>query len=200
MGWYFDEWADRKGLIQQLTKSWSREENGKKAITICLAHTYRGFPYTGVLYSVHETRVEDLSTKEVKVDRWIGVSMLQYRRKQWGYKPMDESMGPYIYGCPMSYLEMVPEVKNAEWRALVYQYWRNRKEKSYSRNPRHIRAKCSGCGEILIPNQIAKVLGPDGVNPFKGTVLRGLCPKCGERCYSPVHLVPDRVKEAGNAS
>lgn len=41
---------------------------------------------------------------------------------EWGYKGMDESMGPYYYNCPLSYLDMAP-VQNAEWREKVREYF-----------------------------------------------------------------------------
>ena len=45
---------------------------------------------------------------------------------QWGYKPLDESMHPYYYSCPLSYLDLAPE-QSAEWRAGVRAYHARRR-------------------------------------------------------------------------
>jgi hypothetical protein len=41
----------------------------------------------------------------------------------WGYKGMDESMGPYYYSCPLEFLERTDDSpwKNARWRLEVLQ-------------------------------------------------------------------------------
>ena len=36
------------------------------------------------------------------------VLFLVEKSGQWGYKSMDECMGPYFYKCPLSFLELVP--------------------------------------------------------------------------------------------
>jgi hypothetical protein len=38
---------------------------------------------------------------------------------------MSEQVHPYYYSCPLAYLDMVPEVKCEEWRALVREYHAN---------------------------------------------------------------------------
>ncbi|WP_240754701.1 hypothetical protein [Parasulfuritortus cantonensis] len=50
------------------------------------------------------------------------------KKHGWGYKDLCESMGPYYYTCPLSYLDMVP-VANADWRGQVRAWHaaRNRK-------------------------------------------------------------------------
>lgn len=39
----------------------------------------------------------------------------------WGYKPLEESMHPFYYGCPLRLLEMAP-VTCQEWRDKVREY------------------------------------------------------------------------------
>ena len=34
--------------------------------------------------------------------------MVSFRRDSWGYKDLDESVGPVDVGCPMRFLELVP--------------------------------------------------------------------------------------------
>ena len=53
--------------------------------------------------------------------RFIVLFLLAKERGSYGYKVMDESMGPYYYKCPVSFLDRVPAT-NHEWRAKVYAY------------------------------------------------------------------------------
>ena len=48
--------------------------------------------------------------------RYIGMDLLIPDKTGWGYKPMCEEAGPYFYGCPLSFLDMVPHVANQQWR------------------------------------------------------------------------------------
>jgi hypothetical protein len=50
----------------------------------------------------------------------------------WGYKSMDESMGPAYYTCPLSYLDMVPMPDSPyarEWREKVREYHAKQRRK-----------------------------------------------------------------------
>ena len=38
--------------------------------------------------------------------RYIRCDLLQRSGGQWGYKPLDESMHPYYYSCPVSYTHL----------------------------------------------------------------------------------------------
>jgi hypothetical protein len=46
----------------------------------------------------------------------------------WYHKPMEESMGPYYYSCPLSYLDLAP-VASWHWRDGVIQYHARRGSK-----------------------------------------------------------------------
>lgn len=110
MGWLFCE-PTRAALIRMLT---AHEENEQRERT-CLKHCARG----NVLWTVWE-----ISRKETgEVARYIGCDLMQQYRGQWGYKDMEESMHPYYYTCPLSYLDMVP-VANEEWREEVRKHHR----------------------------------------------------------------------------
>ena len=114
MGWLFRIGTTRKGLVEERTKGWERE--GVKST--CVAHCYRGNACSGVLWTVWERIGPDREP-----ERWIGCDLLQYRKNDgWGYKDMDESMGPYYYSCPLGYLDKVPVVTNPGWRDCVRQY------------------------------------------------------------------------------
>lgn len=49
------------------------------------------------------------------------------RRISWlidGHEMISEEEGPIAHNCPLFILDMVPEVKNLEWRNAVKQHWR----------------------------------------------------------------------------
>lgn len=48
----------------------------------------------------------------------ILVNLLDQMYGRWGYKTLDEQMGPYYYQCPVEWLERAP-VANEAWRARV---------------------------------------------------------------------------------
>ena len=102
MGWYFQN-TSRKQLVEQLTTDFRGHE--------CVKSCYRGNPYSGVVWSVwqHEN------------GKYIRCDLVRYQGGQWGHKPMDESVGPCYYSCPLSYLKMVP-VRNEKWREKVRNY------------------------------------------------------------------------------
>ena len=87
MGWLFsDGWQDKAALVTHLTE-------GNSLPT--LAKSVRG----NTLWAVHEGTMQD-GTKV----RFICVYLLSNDRKNcggWGYKDMDESVGPYYYDCPL---------------------------------------------------------------------------------------------------
>jgi hypothetical protein len=110
MGWYFSN-QTRSELIRELTQSNETE----RAYAEVIAHTLRG----NVLWSVVKVtpQVEGVyrDLKPGESICYIRCDLLQRDDSGWGYKPMDESMHPYYYTCPLSYLGMAPE-QSREWR------------------------------------------------------------------------------------
>lgn len=105
MGWYLG-YETKRSLIAEITGD-----------NKCLRHCYRGSAYRGVLWSVWES--ED--------DRIIRCDLLRYDKAEqsWSYKPLDESMEPDYYSCPLGYLRMVPESSQfarPSWRVKVRDY------------------------------------------------------------------------------
>jgi len=106
MGWMFSPaWPTRKHLITQLT-----ERNGVETLRHCCTGNN--------LWCVHRL------SNGVK---FICLYMMQKHKIDgevcWGYKDIDESMGPNAITCPVSYLEMctAPEGPYGyEWRQRVY--------------------------------------------------------------------------------
>lgn len=100
MGWYFGK-RSRADLITHLTNPAQRSPSSE-----CLAHAVVG----GVLWSVWKTpRATFIECDLIQSDRRSGT---------WGYKPMDEGMGPCYYSCPLRFLDMAP-VACADWRENV---------------------------------------------------------------------------------
>ena len=129
MGWLFTNGITRKQMIEDRTRSWQHE--GQDGITIrstCIAHCYRGNAFKGVLWSVWERTFEKDGVSVRPAERWIGCDLLQYHTGAWGYKDMDESVHPFYYSCPLSYLEKVPVV-NDEWREGVRAHHERIREK-----------------------------------------------------------------------
>lgn len=110
MGWYYG-CTSRRAQIQELTAesaSW---------------RTLRKFTSGNTLWVVHELKQDVPSTAEGATapamaagKRFIGCYLMQRAGKNdWGYKPLEESMHPYYYTCPLAFLELAP-VECQAWR------------------------------------------------------------------------------------
>jgi hypothetical protein len=117
MGWSFIENTTRRDVIEMLIKDESNQGYRWKTLKNCT----RG----NVLWTI----TERTHGNGDEVIRFIGCHLLQrsvetrYGRKvvSWGYKSMDESVHPYYYSCPLSYLNEVP-TECEEWREKVRLY------------------------------------------------------------------------------
>lgn len=108
MGWYYSHDASRRDIIDELTPD--RVTDGKVFRT--LRKCFRG----NTMYALHE------SGPEGETKKWIGVYLLQRSDIGWGYKPMDETMHPYYFDCPVSYLDAADEPASEDarkWREEV---------------------------------------------------------------------------------
>ncbi|MDO7894611.1 hypothetical protein Q5Z23_33160, partial [Pseudomonas aeruginosa] len=98
----------------------------ERASVKVIAHALRG----NVLWSVTEVtaKVEGVHRHLAPGQslRYIRCDLLERSGDQWGYKPLDESMHPYYYTCPLSYLDLAPE-QSADWRAGVRAYHARRR-------------------------------------------------------------------------
>ena len=102
MGWLFMRGMTRKALI-------ASRVNVAGSTVKTLKYCCKG----NVLWLVRESP---------DGQRWIECDLMGSERNYgWGYKDMEESMGPCYYSCPMSYLDMVP-VADPNWRERVKQY------------------------------------------------------------------------------
>ena len=120
MGWLFTVNATRKDVIDKLV---SFEEN-EHGIWETIRHCTRG----NVLWSVLEwTDKASNVTRKVIACHLLDKTVEQYGNRSivsWGYKSMDEAMGPTYYSCPLSYLKEVTDVACEAWREQVRKYHR----------------------------------------------------------------------------
>lgn len=204
MGWYYDPHVNRKELIKELTSPQRlAAKDGGRVERETITKKFKGV-FSGVLYAVHQDSFFRADGTLDKTKRWIGVYLLKFKRNAgWGYKPMEEGMGPCSYSCPKKYLEMVPEVTNQGWRDMVLQH-HARMKLGFNERGGFTYARCGDCRKICMVSKLEPVLLPDGAeSPFPGTRVVGLCPTCGGRCYAPLVLVPaskgaTSVVEAGS--
>lgn len=85
MGWLFGE-RTRAELIERLRR------------------TERYAPHNTLLESTVRGSRHWYLCKHESGLVWIGLDLLAGRGNQWGYKDMDESVGPCYYDCPISYV------------------------------------------------------------------------------------------------
>lgn len=120
MGWLFSH-RSRSELIHYLVQP----QDCQAAFVKTLAYTLRG----NVLWSVVKITAKEpnmLNLAAGNFHTYIGCTLLQRYRNEWGYKSMDESVHPYYYSCPLSYLERAP-TQSAEWRERVRAYHDHRR-------------------------------------------------------------------------
>lgn len=136
MGWSFscvpgrlkDEIADRVRTQEQtdpqVLAKVSKEVGCDKITWETIAHCFRGaVTHSGRLWKVVKmTWWKD--GKELKSDKFLALDLMECRGKCWGYKDLEESMGPYNVDCPLSYLDMVPDPGGnaTAWREKVRAY------------------------------------------------------------------------------
>ncbi len=149
MGWYFSS-RSRSELIVELIAAQETERICAQVI----AHALRG----NVLWSVVEmtAKVEGVhrDLRPGQCLRIIRCDLLERRADQWGYKPLDESMHPYYYSCPLSYLDLAPE-QCGKWRAGVRAYHARR------RAPKRATAPITTMDEALHFNPHSRQFEPD---------------------------------------
>ena len=100
MGYLFStEWPTKKALVSELSKN---------AIEFSVVgnHLWMAYEYQGKLY--------------------LNLCLLSKSKDSgWGYKSMDESMGPFYYDCPKKLLKLVP---------VACQSWRDEVAKMHEKN------------------------------------------------------------------
>ena len=104
MGWLFTLGSTRRDLIAERTAAWETTgADGMLVRSTCIAHCYRGCPWSGVLWSVWERTFTKGGVEARPTERWIGCDLLQFSKRDdgWGYKDQEEAMHPYTYLLPL---------------------------------------------------------------------------------------------------
>lgn len=120
---YYSGYSTKREMMTELLREWSSSNVESK----CLAYCWRGNAFSGVLWSAWRQTFADGRIQDfIKCDKCDCTG-----NRVWGYKPMDESMHPYFYSCPLSYLELTqqyaPTDDNSKtWRAMVREYHANK--------------------------------------------------------------------------
>lgn len=121
MGWYFSR-QSRAQLIQELIQP----QEGERAHYEVIAHALRG----NVLWSVVRVTAKHDGIFGLSIGEstsFIRCDLLQGSGDEWGHKPLEESMHPYYYSCPLRYLDMAPE-QCRDWREGVRAYHASRRK------------------------------------------------------------------------
>lgn len=189
MGWTYPHGASRRQCIEELTpKERGYGESMGASVFRTLRHCCRG----NVLYALHETVKSDgASTK------WIGVYLLQRdnRDGSWGYKDMDESMHPYYYNCPVSYLDQADEPFNEsakKWRAEVRRQAQERKEQNAKKPKEGETWALKGCTIPHVKITSARPLR----GTYAGTLYRVKKKHLGEKVETVAVAVTVKVRVA----
>ena len=116
----------RKELVEDVTKTWESEH----AIQVVEKKFFSG----NDLWVLFARTSKHASTD---VERFIVLFKIsRWGEGNWAYKPIEESMGPFEYSCPISFLDVAqhpfpngyPE-GYSDWRANVRAYHARRNQK-----------------------------------------------------------------------
>ena len=115
MGWYFRR-CSRDDLIRELIQPSETDRARTDVVAHCVSDD--------VLWSVVRVTARQAGVMNLSIGQscsYIRCDLLARHGNEWGYKPMEESMHPYYYNCPLAYLELAP-VQCPEWRERVRAY------------------------------------------------------------------------------
>ena len=162
MGWTSGNMT-RSDIISEMTQGYNNDATTRVV-------TLRKCTSGNTLWLVKATEifVED-AWVELAESRWIGCVLMQkYGKFEWGYKCLEESMGPSQVSCPLAYLDMVPEpTHNYNWRESVRAYWANRKaQKSWKQGDILDLGHDVNWPSILVKARYVEVIDPKNFFPI----------------------------------
>ena len=123
MGWT-SGWYSRRELVEHLTKT---QDSGSIHFET-LAKCFVGNNMWTVMSRTNTALPENDPKRLV---RFICLFYIRrYAGDDWGYKDVDETMGPCEVNCPLKYLDMAPEGAldseyATKWRENVREYWKD---------------------------------------------------------------------------
>ena len=106
MGWYSTWGARRKDIIDEVTKT--SKYNG--VTNECINKCFKG----NNLWTLWKM------TKDGESKTFICLFLLGKMGEDWGYKPIDEFMGPHDIECPINYIIKSDRRKNTERYAFNF--------------------------------------------------------------------------------
>lgn len=112
MGWTFG-WHSKEALVAHLEGAGMAPHRLLKSVVKGSRHWF----------------VAEYERKDGQTVRYIGLNLLQKSGGEWGYKDLDETMGPCEVDVPLAWLDLVPERPEYE-HALA---WRVRVRAHYAR-------------------------------------------------------------------
>ena len=125
MGWTTSShWQSRRDIVHDRIKPWEYYDD-KRDRTVSgrtLAYCVRGNCLWKVVeHTCYAGKTQDWITRQIC---FIALDLIQNYGKEegWGYKDLDESVGPNYYNCPVKYLDMQPRVDDPLWREAVMAY------------------------------------------------------------------------------
>lgn len=114
MGWLYTEGATKEDVVEEIVSRYRKERSGRKEGEIfSVEHSRRG----NCLWMLCEVEKKFKGTQ-----RFIVLFLLDTARGASGYKDLDETMGPFYYNCPVSFIRRATDPLNessANWREKV---------------------------------------------------------------------------------
>jgi hypothetical protein len=124
MGWLFNNYpTSKKDFIAQVLRDYNGDN--ERCSYKVLAKAIKG----NCLWMVCEVTPK---TADAKTVRYIELCLIDRHDGCWGFKNMDEGMGPYYFSCPLAYLDMAPPPETSStfnWRERVRAYHAERSAK-----------------------------------------------------------------------
>jgi len=106
MGWTFG-WHSKEELVAHLERAGMVPHRLLKSVVKGSRHWF----------------VAEYERQDGTTTRYIGLNLLQKSGGEWGYKDLDETMGPCEVDVPLSWLDLVPDRPEYQhsiaWRARV---------------------------------------------------------------------------------
>ena len=122
MGWSTSTaWSSRRDIVKQRVLPWTYYDpkHDRTVTGRTLTYCVRGnCLWKVVQHTQYAGQTEDWITRQIT---FIALDLIRNYGKDegWGYKDMDESVGPCYYNCPLKYLTMQPRVDCEAWRNEV---------------------------------------------------------------------------------
>ena len=110
-------WISIRTTREKLVYGLLATEKGERAMFETVAHVDHG----DILWVVKRVIARQDGTFGLKAGgshTFILCYLIEQDLKEWGYKPIDESMGLNYYDCPLHFLDMAP-VQCSVWREKV---------------------------------------------------------------------------------